>query len=110
MKKRWNKRWLTHFGVSLGTGFVAGLGAASFCGITAGLGCMIMAGAVIGTVVGTPAHVGADGFLGHRPSDREIAGYALKSAGGGGYSGGFRSVAKTSPFGLMMKGIKRLWR
>ncbi|MGY0460971.1 ricin-type beta-trefoil lectin domain protein [Kitasatospora sp. cg17-2] len=93
-------RRLVHFGLNIGVGAVAGLGAAAFCAGTAGFGCLVLAGAVIGTVVGTPAHVAADGFMGYRPSDREIGNYALKSAMGGGFQGAVRWRYGTSMFGL----------
>ncbi len=34
-----------HFALDIGVGAVAGLGAAAFCGVTAGLGCLLVAGA-----------------------------------------------------------------
>ncbi|MER7845079.1 ricin-type beta-trefoil lectin domain protein [Kitasatospora sp. NPDC096077] len=108
--KKVNKRSVVHFAVNVGVGAVAGGGAALFCGATAGLGCLVVAGAVIGVTVGTPAHVGADGVMGYKVSDRQIGKYALQSGFGGVNQGFIRDRYTTSLFGLAWGRFARGWR
>lgn len=49
----------SHRAAEIATGALAGIGAAAFCGITGGLGCFVIAGAMIGAVAGPALHYGA---------------------------------------------------
>lgn len=92
VKKSWweqHKRTIIHQAINFGVAFIAGTAAIAICAGTAGLGC-IVAGAVVGAMVGTPAHLIADKAMGHETTGGEAVGYRVKSASSGAFQGGFR--------------------
>ncbi|MEU5823274.1 RHS repeat-associated core domain-containing protein [Streptomyces sp. NPDC047803] len=101
-----HKGLIVHRAISIGVGVVAGVGVAAMCAGTAGLGCAILAGAAVGALVGTPAHLAADKAMGHETTGAEAARYALGSAAGGAFQGGFRMQYGTSP---AVKGGRAAW-
>nr|BFD88601.1 RHS repeat-associated core domain-containing protein [Streptomyces sp. Xyl84] len=85
-----HKEWIVHRAVSTGVGFAAGIAAVAICAGTAGVGCVIIAGAATGALIGTPAHLIADKAMGHETTGREAIKYAAGSAMAGGFQGWYR--------------------
>ncbi|MFJ5876063.1 RHS repeat-associated core domain-containing protein [Streptomyces sp. NPDC093088] len=98
-----HKETIVHQAISIGVGFGAGIAAAALCAGTAGLGCVLIAGAAVGALAGTPAHLLADKAMGHDPTGKDAAKYLVLSAGGGGFQGGFRAVAGAGPLVAVSK-------
>jgi len=112
--KWWRKhrRSVVHFGINVGVGFAAGLLGAAACAGTAGIGCAVIAGATIGGMIGTPAHLAADRLMHHRTTRREAVSYLVGSYWRGGFQGGFRMRFKRGPLGHVWHSVwkRRWWR
>ncbi|MCX5201568.1 DNRLRE domain-containing protein [Streptomyces sp. NBC_00237] len=104
-KINWRK-W-THRAINIGSGFVAGAAAVAVCGATAGIGCVVIAGAIIGGMVGTTSHLAADRAFGHRTTRREALRYAGTSVAGGAFQGAFRLRYGAGP---AVHGTKKAWK
>jgi len=81
-----------HFVINVGVGIAAGAAAAAICAGTAGLGCLIFAGAAVGMAVGTVAH-----HAGALAACEEITvgkslGWVASSAWAGGTGGVYRGA------------------
>lgn len=76
---------------------IAGAAAVAARGLTAGLGCVIIAGAMTGALVGTPTFLVIDKTYGHQTTGAEAVNYLAKNSVAGGFQGAFRSVTKVSP-------------
>jgi hypothetical protein len=70
---------LVHKVINIGVGIGAGLAAGALCGATAGFGCLAIAGAGIGGVFGTAAHIGAAHLMHERITPWKAAKWALGS-------------------------------
>ncbi|CAK7288441.1 DNRLRE domain-containing protein [Streptomyces misionensis] len=113
-RKYWHKhrRKIVHFGINVGVGFAAGSIAVAACAGTAGVGCAVIAGATIGAMIGTPAHLLADRRMHHRTTRREAVGYLFGSYWRGGFQGGFRAHYGRGPAGHVWHKVRsrRWWR
>lgn len=96
-----HKEQIIHRSISIGVGFGAGLAAVAICAGTAGVGCVIIAGAAVGAMAGTPAHLIADKAMGHETTGTEAINYAVGSAAGGGFQGWFRNRYNGGPAGVI---------
>ncbi|MGW5423464.1 RHS repeat-associated core domain-containing protein [Streptomyces sp. NPDC003943] len=101
-----HKEMIVHEAINIGVGFGAGLAAAAICAGTAGLGCVIIAGAAVGALAGTPAHLLADKAMGHETTGQDAAKYVLGSAWSGGFQGGLRGKYGAGSAGLLWRGAK----
>jgi len=81
---------------------VAGAAAAAFCGATAGIGCLLVAGAVTRVAVGASWHWTADRAMGYRSNWRTTLGYAAGDALGGGAGGWARGRFGRSAAGTIL--------
>jgi hypothetical protein len=101
-----NKQAIVHYAVGIGVGVVAGLGAAAVCAGTAGFGCVVAAGALIGAANGIPAHMLAATFLHERITGRKVAEWGLQSAEGGAMAGLFQGAFGRSLSARVLLGTK----
>ena len=81
---------------------VAGAAAAAFCGATAGIGRLLVAGAVTRVTVGASWHWTADRAMGYRSNWRTTLGYAAGDALGGGAGGWARGRFGRSAAGTIL--------
>ncbi|MFL6124098.1 PA14 domain-containing protein [Actinophytocola sp.] len=77
-----------HFWINVGTALVASTIAVSVCAGTVGVGCVIGAGAGIGMLVGTPAHLFTAYARGEKITARNGFGWLI----GSGFTGAWQSV------------------
>jgi RHS repeat-associated protein len=88
--KKWLKKhssWV-HAAVKVAVDIGAGVAAAAACGATAGIGCVIIGGALIGSVANTYAQYRTSRYLGERVTARRAAWWAL----GGAFAGGIGAL------------------
>jgi RHS repeat-associated protein len=82
-----------HFVINVGVGIAAGTAAAAICAGTAGLGCLIFAGAAAGIAIGTVAHTaGALAACCEEITVGKSLGWVASSAWAGGTGGVFRGA------------------
>lgn len=110
-KKAWrwaksNRRTLVHLGVSAAASAFAGVAAVGFCGATAGIGCLLLAGAAARVAVGSTSHWTADKAMGFRYTRRDALRYAVGDAAGGAVAGFSRGAWGRGFFSAGMRGFK----
>ncbi|MFE7414817.1 RHS repeat-associated core domain-containing protein [Streptomyces laurentii] len=98
-------RYQVHRFINVGVGLGAGLAAAAICAGTAGIGCVLIAGAAVGAMAGTPAHLLADKAMGHETTGSEAAGYVFTSAFAG-VGRGYNNRVGTSIGGTVWNSVK----
>lgn len=101
-----HKHTIIHQAINIGVGIGASLAAVAFCTATGGLGCIVIAGAAIGALAGTPAHLLADKAMGHETTGSDAAQYVLGSAWAGGSQGWLRGKFGAGSAGLAWRGVK----
>jgi RHS repeat-associated protein len=111
LRKGWgwvkrNRRQIVQVGVGIAAGAAAGVIAAGFCGATAGLGCLIVAGAVARVAIGGAAHYTADRYMGYRPTWRATLRYAASDLFGGARAGAVRGAYGRGSFGFVRHRFK----
>ncbi|MFJ7995639.1 RHS repeat domain-containing protein [Streptomyces sp. NPDC096310] len=101
-----SNRFLTQTAANIGVGTLAGLAAVAACAGTAGLGCVVIAGAVTAALIGTPTNLAIDKAYGHQTTGPESVGYLAGSLTRGGFQGAFRQLTGKGPAGYY---IGQIW-
>lgn len=88
-KKAWgwakkHRQKIVHAVIGVAVGAGAGFAAAAFCVGTAGIGCVIAAGAAVGMPLGLTSHLLADRVMRHRTTGGQALNYLASSAWAGG--------------------------
>ncbi len=97
---------LIHKAVSIGVGVGVGLGAAAACGATAGLGCVVVVGALAGAVANSSANYATSKYVTHeRVTQRNVNSWAVQGAFSGGLSSA-RTATGTGSLGLIKTAAK----
>jgi hypothetical protein len=96
-----------HFWISVGTAILASTAAVAVCAGTAGVGCVIGAGAGIGMLVGTPAHLFTAYARGEKITARNGFGWLIGSGVSGAGQGVFRLRAGSGTAGYALKWTAR---
>ncbi|MER8073681.1 RHS repeat-associated core domain-containing protein [Streptomyces sp. NPDC094034] len=111
VSKMTSNRFLTHAVANMGVGTVADLVAVAACAGTAGLGCVVIAGAMTAALIGTPTNLAIDKAYGHQTTGPEAVGYLAGSLPRGGFQGAVRMLTGKSPLmyymGQAWGGIRR---
>ncbi|MFJ7593536.1 hypothetical protein ACIQZO_40480, partial [Streptomyces sp. NPDC097617] len=109
-EKKWERatsnRRLTQLAAGIGVGMIAGLVAVAACAGTAGLGCVVIAGAMTGALIGTPTFLGIDKAYGHKTTGPQAVNYLAKNSVGGGFQGAFRSLMGAGPLGYAIGRVR----
>ncbi|MFJ1917416.1 RHS repeat domain-containing protein [Streptomyces sp. NPDC088147] len=98
VSKMTSNRFLTQTAANIGIGIVAGLTAVAACAGTAGLGCVVIAGAVTAALIGTPTSLAIDKAYGHQTTGPEAVGYLASALPRGGFQGAVRKLTGKGPF------------